>query len=310
MKKLILIILLVLPVFAQSQGIRRGQVGMTGITPTKSIGTGGIDQSDNLPSYDGLTIAYFDRLDSLGITYTQDLKAEFDEYFFGYFRPYGILDSMVAVYWVATDSSLGLTDTTRVKQNLLNNKYTLIGKGTNVWRLGLDVGGNGSNSYISTDFNPIVSGDTSIYKRFSSGIYIYQTSYHSGNCFYYSSFQYQMATYTYSAAGVLYLNQNSYTEPSRVDTNRVVAHTLMRYSYTVLTYYRNGLPIQTFANNAGTMANTTIDWFCLNNGGSRGSFNTSKIRVFAILGGLSAWGVNIFNTGIERWANHKGIGVQ
>ena len=48
MKKLILIILLVLPVFAQSQGIKRGQVGTSGITPTKSIGTGGIDQSDGV----------------------------------------------------------------------------------------------------------------------------------------------------------------------------------------------------------------------------------------------------------------------
>ena len=68
MKKLILIILLVLPVFAQSQGIKRGQVGTSGITPTKSIGTGGIDPSDGIPA---LTT-----VDSLILSMTVDATRE------------------------------------------------------------------------------------------------------------------------------------------------------------------------------------------------------------------------------------------
>ena len=90
MKKLILIILLVLPVFAQSQGIKRGQVGMPGITPTKSIGTGGIDQSDNVipqtpfvtPYYqwlyttisDGGVASWVDGVNSLDLTQATESK--------------------------------------------------------------------------------------------------------------------------------------------------------------------------------------------------------------------------------------------
>ena len=320
-KRLIpIILLLALPLYAQAQGLKDDSLFLNRLGLNNSglvHGNGGIDQSDNLPSYDSLTTAYFLKLDNAGITYTQALKTEYDKYIFYRIDTAngGLMRAKIVCLWLlAPDSLLGLADTTRCKQNLFYPNFTLTTVNALTWQLGLGVSSNGTSSYLNTNFNPTTSGTAFTLNSAGLGFYS-RTSIAAG-----ATVQMGVSDGAgkYTLMQVRFTGDLNYSEINQGSLTSTANNTTLgkfnsaRTSSSVVTMYRNGVTLGavTGTQTSGNLPNRDIYLMCNNNNGSATNFSGSQFSEFDITSGLTGAEAGYLNTIIEDWHDYKAIGVQ
>ena len=312
-KRLIpIILLLALPLYAQAQGLKDDSLFLNRLGLNNSglvHGNGGIDQSDNLPSYDSLTTAYFNRMDSLGITYSAATKSKFDEYIFKALRTAGLQDKVYIWYRFVTYDNL--SDTTRVKWNLMPAYYICTTYDALTWTLGQGVQSNGTSSYINTGFNPTT--DSTVAKRNDAGfLYYFRTDLASALC--------NEGSQNFAGGGwklvPRYSNNNCYAGLNIGSTGQIgvaVANSLGLFCVTrtdSLKLYKGGLWLAsvTTATIGKPDGNNMV--CAINSNGVINAWDTRQVTDYLVTGGLTYTQQADLNTIIEALNDLDGIGVQ
>ena len=258
---------------------------------------------------DPAACSYFNRLDSLSISYTAGLKTEYNDYLFKPLRDSSLTDSIACLWILLSDSSIGLSDTTRLKQNLMNNRHTLTSVNALTWTLGQGVKSNGTSSYINTNFN--AAGDSLIFKKNNCGIGIYSRTNADEitiDCGVVSENELALSLGgNYDAS----INGGEWTHMITVP-NTLGFFLESRVANASSYAYKGGVQIGSQSTQAsGTLTTKNFFLTCRNNGsGSPALYTSRQYSIFIITAGLSSIGARKLNNILEAFMDHKNAGVQ
>lgn len=311
MRRFTLIILFVFQtIFAQAQAQSPFDIW----AETSGISRYIFDQNDAVmppvDTLDALTKAYFKRLDSLGITYNDRVKSYIDYYWFKAIRDSSIVDSIACAWLIVPDSSLTIADTTRLKQNLMSNQYTLVTYNALTWQLGLGVNSNGTSSYFDTQFNPTT--DSTKCKLMSTGLGVYiRTNVAGGMDMGYNSSGSDRTLICVRYTGDAFYTGINSTFASGTVTNSIGFWYGSRTGANALVYYKNGGAITSPNTAVGTKPNMTFFICAIRaNTGLPAYYTQKQYSLAVITAGLSVIGQRKLNNIIERLMDYLKIGIQ
>jgi hypothetical protein len=270
MKKLILILLLLISTYSYGQAVLSGQKGWDGY-------------------YNPRAVEFFDRCVTAGVTLTTAQKQWYSDSIFQPLQDSGLIgttragDSIQAIWVLATFPN---GSETVCKLNLLSDSNSI----TNVNSVTFtDSGavGNGSTSYLNTNFNPV--WDSSIYKSFSASGGVYSKSDISG-VYMDMGAGYSLLDSTFyinSLNSGRFYTKNNGTYISELTGSPKGVFISSRLSSTIINMVINGNSISKTSNYINK-PNVNFYILCFNNQGTP-LYYSARVITFAYIGsGLSA----------------------